>query len=45
MGIRSQFAIAVGKTSQWALKPSKRRVQVYLVNLHLKIDPHLLDIP
>ncbi len=43
MGIRSQFAIAVGKTSQWALKTFLKGGSSLPGQLALKIDPHLLD--
>ena len=43
MGIRSQFAIAVGKTSQWALKTFFKGGSSLPGKLALKIDPHILD--
>ena len=42
MGIRSHFAIAVGKTSQWALKLFKGGSSLP-GKLALKVDPHILD--
>ncbi|EMF0532003.1 Mur ligase family protein [Enterococcus hirae] len=43
MGVRSQFAIAVGKTSQWALKTFFKGGSSLPGKLALKIDPHILD--
>lgn len=43
MGIRSQLAIAVGKTSQWALKTFFKGGSSLPGKLALTIDPHLLD--
>ncbi|MGG5359243.1 MULTISPECIES: MurT ligase domain-containing protein [unclassified Enterococcus] len=43
MGIRSQFAIAVGKTSQWALKTFFKGGSSLPGKLALRIDPHILD--
>lgn len=43
MGIRSHFAIAVGKTSQWALKTFFKGGSSLPGKLALKVDPHILD--
>ncbi|MEY8445514.1 Mur ligase family protein [Enterococcus ratti] len=43
MGIRSQFAITIGKTSQWALKTFFKGGSSLPGKLALKIDPHILD--
>lgn len=43
MGLRSQLAIAAGKTSQWVLKTFFKGGSSYPGTLALKIDPHILD--
>ncbi|AZP93584.1 MAG: Mur ligase family protein [Enterococcus mundtii] len=43
MGIRSQFAIAVGKTAQWGLKTFFKGGSSLPGKLALSIDPHILD--
>ena len=43
MGIRSQLATGVGKTSQWFLKTFFKGGSSFPGKLALKIDPHILD--
>ncbi|MGC6768905.1 DUF1727 domain-containing protein [Enterococcus sp. LJL128] len=43
MGLRSQVAIAAGKTSQWVLKTFFKGGSSYPGQLALKIDPNILD--
>src|SRR5699024_2712546 len=43
MGIRSQLATGVGKTSQWFLKTFFKGGSSFPSKLALKIDPHILD--
>jgi len=43
MGIRSQIAIAAGKTSQWLLRTFFKGGSSYPGKLALKIDPKILD--
>ena len=42
MGLRSQLAVTVGKTSQWVLKTFKGGSSLP-GKIALKIDPHILD--
>ena len=43
MSLRSQIAIAAGKTSQWVLQTFFKGGSSYPGQLALKIDPHILD--
>lgn len=43
MGVRSQFAILAGKTSQWVLQTFFKGGSSYPGQLALKIDPKILD--
>ena len=43
MGLRSQLAVTVGKTSQWVLKNFFKGGSSLPGKIALKIDPHILD--